>query len=120
MRAHLEGPAQHLHRPRRTGTPRVDDLAPGSSLEVQTPGFRKGTPLGGRLDAIGSVATQGEHIPLRMPPQVRQRAMLETSPDLRLPGAVVVLDHRLESELPGHDEDRDHPQAQAQPTDPPD
>src|SRR5512142_1932853 len=50
---HLEDPAQHLHRPCRTGPPHVHAPAPGSSLEVPAPTRREGTPLGGRLDAIG-------------------------------------------------------------------
>src|SRR5512135_934202 len=96
---HIEAPAQHLHRPRRTGPPQGDDPAPWSGLEVQSPVFREGTPPGGRLDTIGSVATQGGPVTLRTPLQVRQRAVLEPGPDLRLPGAVIVLDRRLEAEL---------------------
>src|SRR5262245_56792523 len=74
----------------------------------------------GRLDAIGSVATKGGHITLRLPLQVRQRSVLKPGPDLRLPGTVVILDHRREAELTGHDELRDDAQARAQPTHPPD
>src|SRR5262249_8630870 len=92
----LEAPTQHLHRPLRPGPPQVDDPAPRPRLEVQVPSLREGTPLRGRLDAIGSVATQGRHVTLRLPLEVRQRAVLETGPDHRLPGAVVILDHRLE------------------------
>src|SRR5512135_2840037 len=116
---HLEAPAQHLHRPRRTGPPQVDDPAPWSGLEVQSPSLREGTPPRGRLDAVGSVATKGRYISLRSLLQVRQRDVLEPGPDLRLSGAVVVLDRRLEAELMGHDEHRHHAQAQAQPTHPP-
>ena len=92
VRVHIETPAQRLHRPHRTGPPHVDDPAPGSRLEIQSPSLREGTPPGGRLDAIGSVATERGHVTPRSPLQVRQRAVLEAGPDLLLPGAVVVLD----------------------------
>src|SRR3982750_1641095 len=78
---HLETPAQRLHRPHRTGPPHVDDPAPGSRLEVQSPSLGEGTPPGGGLDAIGPVATKGRHVTLRLPPHVRQRAVLEPSPE---------------------------------------
>src|SRR3954453_21145109 len=44
---HLEAPSQHLHCPHRTGPPHVDDPAPGSRLEVQSPSLGEGTPPGG-------------------------------------------------------------------------
>src|SRR4051794_29483291 len=72
VRVHLEDPAQHPHRPRRTGPPQVHDPAPGSRLEIQSPSLREGPPPGGRLDAIGSVAAEGGHVPLRVPLQARQ------------------------------------------------
>src|SRR5262249_59712744 len=99
VRVHLETSAQYLHRPQRTGPPEVDDPALESKLGIPAPALREGTPPGGRLDTIGPVATQGGHVTLRVPLQVRQRAMVKTCPDLRLPGAVVILNHRLKHEL---------------------
>jgi hypothetical protein len=66
----------------------------------------------------GSGMARGGHDAGRVALQVRQVRVLEPGPDLRLPGPVGALDHRREPRLTGRDDDRDDPQAQAQPRDP--
>src|SRR5262245_27936187 len=117
---HLEAPAQHLHRAGRIRTPQVDDPALQPGLQVQAPPLRERPPRGCRLDPIGTMAPQGGHVAARPILQAAQVGVLEPGPDLRLPGAVVVLDSRLEARLARRDEHRDHPQGQAQPADPAD
>src|SRR5512147_379004 len=118
LAVHLEPAVQQLHPPRGIGPPNGDDPPPGPGLEVQFPTLGKGAPSRGRLNPIGPVATMGGHEAGRVALQVREVRVLEPSPDLRLPGPVVAFDDRLEPQLAGRDEDRDHPQTQAQPRDP--
>src|SRR5512135_3799174 len=118
LAVHLEPAVQQLHHPRGVGPPDVDDSPPWPGFEVQLPPLGKGPPSRGRLDALGPVATMGDHEAGRVALQVREVRVLEPGPDLRLPGPVVALDDRLEPRLAGRDEDRDDPQAQAQPRDP--
>src|SRR3954447_7448153 len=65
-----EAPAQHLHRTRRIGPPHIDDPTPRSGLEVQPPSLRERPSPRGRLDAIGPVATKGDHMTVRARLQV--------------------------------------------------
>src|SRR5262245_31587727 len=103
MSVHLETPTHDLDDSRRIGPSQVHDPTTRPRLEVQPPSRGEGTPPRSRLDPVGPVASQGRDIPLRSPLQIQQRCVLEAGPDLRLPGAIVALDRRLEAELAGHD-----------------
>jgi hypothetical protein len=120
MSVHLEGPPQHFGSALGVPAPQVHHAALEPGLEVQAPVPRERTPWRRRLDPILSVTPQRRDMapgPIGQGVQVR---MLESPPDLRLPRTIVVLDGRLEARLTGRHKYRDHPQAQAQPTDAPD
>src|SRR5512135_1308013 len=114
---HLEGPAQDLGPTRGIGPPQIDDPAPQRGLKVQVPALREGPAWRRRLDPIGAVTTQGRHMATRPVDQPVQVGVLEPGPDPRLPGAVILLDRRLEARFARGHEHGDDPQAQAQPAD---
>src|SRR3954468_20643927 len=117
---HLEGPPQHLDPALGVRAPHVHPPSLGAGLEIQPPPLRERTTMGRRLDPIGSVTPQRRDMPAGPIGQAVQVRMLEPGPDPDLPGAVVMLDGRLEARLARRYEHWDDAQAQAQPAHAPD
>src|SRR5512135_2469682 len=117
---HFEVPPQHFGPALGVRAPDVHHPALETGLEVQTPAPRERIPRRRCLDPIRSVASQRGDMasgPIGQGVQVR---VLEPPPDPDLPGAVVLLDGRLEARLARRHEHRGDAQAQAQPADAPD
>src|SRR3954468_12550328 len=115
-----EAPFQQTHRPGGIRAPHEDDATAGMGLQVQLPGLREGPTGRGRIDPLRATRPHGGHEAIRLLPDLSRRREREPGPDLRLPQAVVALDHRPEARLPRRGEHRHDSQAKAQPHDTPD
>src|SRR5512135_399011 len=92
-----------VQQPHRTGGVRAsheDDAAVRMGLQVQLPGRGEGATGRGRIDPLRAPGPHGSHEAVRLLPDLSRRREREPSPDLRLPQAIVALDHRLEARLP--------------------
>src|SRR6266404_3210135 len=98
--------------------PQINQPPPRPLLQVEFPVLREGPTVRGGLDSCCAFLPQGSDVLLGMPQQDLQVAMQKAEPDLRLPPAVVALDHGLEARLARGHEHRHYRQAQAQPDDP--
>jgi len=96
-------------------TPQIDHQAIQSCPRVKSPAGGETTAVRSGLDTTRRALPRRPDVGLRSSLQATQACVLETTPHLGLPAAVVVLDHGLETRLPGRSKDRDDPQAQTQP-----
>src|SRR5947209_19601601 len=96
-RVHFEGPPQHFGPALGVRAPQVHHPTPEPGLEVQTPAPRERTPWRRRLDPLRSVTPQRRDMATGAIGQPVQVRVLEPPPNPDLPGAVVVLDGRLEA-----------------------
>lgn len=100
-------------------TPNKDQAGSGVvcrvMLQLKRPGFGKQPPIRCTVTPLASALAMGGHIACRLPLKPRKRFVLETSPDLGLPLAVVAFDRGLKAFLSWRHKHRHHGQAQTQP-----
>jgi len=94
------------------GTSEEDDLASGMSLKVLPPRLREGLSEGSGQDAFGGSGTGGGNELGGLILKSLKGPVVEASPDLGLPAAVVAFDGGLEASLAGWSEDGYHLQRQ--------
>jgi hypothetical protein len=108
-----EGVAEQADVATIVGSSEEDDLASGMSLWVLPPGLREGLSEGSGEDAFGGSGSCGGNEPGGLILKSLQGLVMEASPDLGLPTAVVAFDGSLEACLARWSEDGYHLQGEA-------
>src|SRR5678816_3841737 len=115
--ANTEAVAEQLNGGGVVGASDVDHPAAQRLVKVQRPTFRELTARRSSLCTDCSSTTLCSNVRVRATLECQQRDVVEPVPHLRLPVAVVALDGTLEARLPWRNEDRNDPEAEAQPRD---
>jgi hypothetical protein len=100
------------------GTPKEDDLAGGMSLKVLPPRLREGLSEGSGQDAFGGSGSSGGNELGGLILKSLKGPVVEASPDLGLPAAVIAFDGGLEAGFARWSEDGYHLQGQTKTGDP--
>jgi hypothetical protein len=108
-----EGVAEQADLAAIVGASEEDNLAYGMSLKVLAPRLREGLPEGGCQDAFGGSGSCGGNEPGGLILKSLQGVVVEASPDLGLPAAVVAFDGGLEAGLARWSEDGYHLKGEA-------
>jgi hypothetical protein len=111
-----EGVSEQVDVAMVVGTSEEDDF-PGMKLKGWLPGMGEGLSERGVQKPFGGAGTGSSDELVGLTLKRLQGLMVEATPDLGLPAAVVAFDGGLEARLAGWREDRGHLEGQAQPGD---
>lgn len=103
-----EGTTKQANLTMIVGASEEDDLASRMSLKVLPPRLREGLSEGSGQDAFGGSGSGSGHELGGLILKSLKRSVVEASPDLGLPAAVIAFDGGLEAGLAGWSEDRYH------------
>jgi hypothetical protein len=108
-----EGVAEQADLATIVGSSEENNFPCGMSLKVLPPRLREGLPEGGCQDAFGGSGSRGGNEPGGLILKSLQGVVMEASPDLGLPAAVVAFDGGLEAGLARWSEDGYHLKGEA-------